>query len=102
MRLVARLVSVTSSDDVKLYTSLSHCIDELILELVNVLHVGLDDANFRLRCFYHVENLSADFHFVRRLLLEKLAFSVVIIRLAVKISVDLVKYCELVLNLAFY
>ena len=60
MRLVAWLISIASSDNFKLYITLFHGSNQLILELVNILHVGLDNSNARLSRLDHIQDVLAD------------------------------------------
>ena len=71
--LVARLVSVPCCDDLYFYASLLHCFDQLIFKFVNVLYVWLDNADVRVGCFDHVEDLLTDLRLIWRLLLNQLA-----------------------------
>ena len=79
MGLVARLVSVPSSDYLKFDVAVGHGFDELVFELIDVLDVRLDDPDIRLGSLDHVKHVPADISLLRWLLLQELTFCFVLI-----------------------
>ena len=100
MCLVARLVTVTGRHDFEFDASAFHCFNQLVFKLVNVLHVWLHNPDLVFCCLDHVQDSLTDLSLQRRLLLEKLTDSIVLVFSFIKTLVNLVKLVEHLIDLS--
>lgn len=77
-RLINGLIPLSSSYDLNLDVSLFHCFEECLLDLFNVLHVGLYDLDALLSLSYNLDELVSNFSRIRRPFIEEVKFKPIV------------------------